>query len=73
MGDGTAFQTPLHKGSAVAVAFSSYDPLPVFRRGFFRRGEKEAKIYVQSPGFAKYYINGQKITKGGKNEAFVFG
>ena len=58
----------------MAVAFSSYDPLPVFRRGFFsERGVKEAKIYVQSPGFAKYYINGSEITRGGKNEAFVFG
>ena len=43
-------------------SFSLYDPAPRFRREFTLQGYKNAKIFVQSPGFAKYYINGQDIT-----------
>lgn len=40
------------------------DPLPFFRREFESDGEIEsAKIFVQSPGFATYYINGKPITE----------
>lgn len=39
------------------------DPLPLFRRVFEIDEEvKSAEIFVQSPGFATYYINGEPIT-----------
>ena len=44
--------------------FSFYDPLPFFRREIvLDEPIRSAKIFVQSPGFAKYYINGNPITK----------
>lgn len=44
--------------------FSLYDPIPLFRKEFVVTEEiKSAEIFVQSPGFACYYINGQSITK----------
>ena len=52
------------KAVPAPTEFSLYDPLPVFRRSFYVEGSiKEAKIFVQSPGFAKYYINGEEITE----------
>ena len=52
------------KARAEATAYSEYDPLPIFRRSFCIDSDvNEAKIFVQSPGFAKYYINGQPITE----------
>ena len=44
--------------------FSFYDPLPFFRREIELSAPiRSAKIYVQSPGFAKYYINGKPVTE----------
>ncbi|MBR3879691.1 MAG: family 78 glycoside hydrolase catalytic domain [Clostridia bacterium] len=40
------------------------DPIPMFRREFVIDKEvKSAEIFVQSPGFAEYRINGQLITE----------
>ena len=43
--------------------FSFYDPAPLFRREFDIDALGEARIFVQSPGFARYYINGEDITE----------
>ncbi len=44
-------------------AYSLYDPLPVFRREFTLNCEvNKAKIILQSPGFARCFINGKPIT-----------
>ena len=43
--------------------FSFYDPAPFFRKEFTLKDISEAHIFVQSPGFARYYINGKDITK----------
>ena len=44
--------------------YTFVDPLPFFRREFELDGEVEsARIFVQSPGFACYYINGKPITE----------
>jgi alpha-L-rhamnosidase len=44
--------------------FSLYDPLPLFRREFeLSEDVEQARIFVQSPGFASYYINGKNITE----------
>ena len=52
------------KARKEVTAFSENDPLPVFRQSFYLEKDiKNAKIFVQSPGFAKYYINGQPITE----------
>ncbi|MBQ8408204.1 MAG: family 78 glycoside hydrolase catalytic domain [Clostridia bacterium] len=50
------------KAEKCASAFSLYDPAPRFRKEFTIRHCENARIFVQSPGFAKYYINGQDIT-----------
>ena len=51
------------KATEHANPFSFYDPLPLFRKEFEIMEEiSEAKIYVQSPGFATYYLNGERIT-----------
>lgn len=42
--------------------FSLYDPAPIFRKEFDLEVICDAKIFVQSPGFARYYINGHDIT-----------
>ena len=43
--------------------YSLYDPLPLFRKSFFLDGEIDlSEIFVQSPGFARYFINGVEIT-----------
>jgi len=42
--------------------FSLYDPAPFFRKEFMLERVENARIYVCSPGFAKYYINGRDIT-----------
>ncbi len=45
-------------------AFSLYDPIPLFRREFTLTQEiREATLFVQSPGFANYYVNGKPITE----------
>ena len=44
--------------------YSEYDPIPMFRREFvIEEDVKNAEIFVQSPGFAEYRINGQLITE----------
>ena len=45
--------------------FSFYDPAPLFRKDFVVDDSEivKAEIYVQSPGFACFYINGDPITK----------
>ncbi len=43
--------------------FSFYDPAPMFRKEFEVDNPREAHVFVQSPGFAKYYINGTDITE----------
>ena len=44
--------------------YSEYDPIPMFRREFvIEEDVKCAEIFVQSPGFAEYRINGQLITE----------
>ena len=44
--------------------YFSYDPLPMFRKEFeITEDIQNARIYVQSPGFACYYINGKNITE----------
>lgn len=43
--------------------FSLYDPAPLFRKVVeIDEDIKEAQIWVQSPGFAEFYINGKRIT-----------
>ncbi len=42
--------------------YSFYDPAPFFRKEFFIENMENARIFVQSPGFARYYINGCDIT-----------
>lgn len=43
--------------------FSLYDPSPLFRREFEINEEiREAKLFVQSPSFAEYYINAISVT-----------
>lgn len=51
------------KAEESAAAFSLYDPAPVFRKEFSVSSPKSAKIFVQSPGFARYYINGRDVTE----------
>ena len=51
------------KAEESAAAFSLYDPAPIFRKEFSVKSLKEARIFVQSPGFARYYINGKDITE----------
>ena len=52
------------KAQKTPSEFSLYDPLPLFRREFeLTEDVRESKIFVQSPGFATYYINGTKITE----------
>ena len=51
------------KAEECAREYSLYDPAPVFRREFDLGSVEGARITVQSPGTAKYYINGQDITE----------
>ena len=51
------------KAEESAAAFSLYDPAPMFRKEFSVKSPKKARIFVQSPGFARYYINGKDITE----------
>ncbi len=52
------------KAEKTPLDFSLYDPIPLFRKEFeINEDIKTAKIYVQSPGFATYYLNGKNITK----------
>ena len=52
------------KAEKGARPFSLYDPIPFFRREFnvSLSEVKDAKVYVQSPGFAEFFINGEPIT-----------
>lgn len=44
--------------------YTLYDPLPLFRKVFEINEEiNSAEIFVQSPGFATFYINGEPITE----------
>ena len=52
------------KAQKVHSEYTFDDPLPFFRREFEIEGDIEnARIFVQSPGFACYYINGKPITE----------
>lgn len=52
------------KADKTPPEYSLYDPIPFFRKEFEIQDEvKDAQIYVQSPGFACFYINGQIITE----------
>ena len=51
------------KAAESASEFSLYDPAPIFRKDFSVKSPKNARIFVQSPGFARYYINGRDITE----------
>ena len=50
------------KAEECAAGFSLYDPAPIFRKEFNLCELGKAEIFVQSPGFAKFYINGCDIT-----------
>ena len=41
------------KAEESAAAFSPYDPAPIFRKEFLVSSPKNARIFVQSPGFAR--------------------
>ena len=44
--------------------YSHYDPAPCFRKEFLWEGDVgKARLFLQSPGFAKVYINGKSITE----------
>ena len=51
------------KAEESAAEFSLYDPAPIFRKEFVPDKLGKAEIFVQSPGFAKFYINGHDITE----------
>ena len=53
------------KGKKRAAEFSLNDPLPFFRRKFTLESDElgEGRIFVQSPGFTVFYINGEPITE----------
>lgn len=53
------------KAQSVASEFSFFDPAPLFRKEFEWKGDtiKSARMYVQSPGFAYFYLNGKNITE----------
>jgi alpha-L-rhamnosidase len=58
------FNAKYIKAQEAPSAFSLYDPIPLFRKEFELDSEIEmASIFVQSPGFAEYYINGKRITE----------
>ena len=51
------------KAQAVRSDFLLYDPIPFFRREFeINEDVHNAEIFVQSPGFATYFINGEPVT-----------
>ena len=52
------------KAAEKASDFSLCDPIPFFRREFKvdLSSVGKAEIYVQSPGFAEFFINGEPIT-----------
>ena len=57
------YQAKYIKAQETPSEFSLYDPIPLFRREFeLTEDIREARIFVQSPGFAEYYINGKRIT-----------
>jgi len=52
------------KAQKSAPEYGICDPLPLFRKKFFVDSDAErAEIYVQAPGFARYFINGTEITE----------
>ncbi len=51
------------KAERCASGFSLFDPAPLFRKEFSVKSPKSARIFVQSPGFARYYINGRDVTE----------
>ena len=52
------------KASEDAQPFSYYDPVPLFRKEIEIKGPiRSAQLTVQSPGFGKFYINGQDVTE----------
>lgn len=47
-----------------AAAYSLYDPAPLFRKEINIEGNiGRARIFVQAPGFAEFYINGRSVTE----------
>ena len=53
------------KADAEALPFSYYDPAPLLRKEIELSREElgHAELFVQSPGFARYYINGEDVTR----------
>jgi alpha-L-rhamnosidase len=52
------------KAQAQPEEYALYDPLPFFRKEFtVTEPVENARVFVQSPGFAVYYLNGKRITE----------
>ncbi|MBQ3063546.1 MAG: family 78 glycoside hydrolase catalytic domain [Clostridia bacterium] len=52
------------KATEEAPVFSSFDPLPFFRREIVLSEQvRHAELLVQAPGFGKFYLNGREITE----------
>jgi len=51
------------KATKSASDYSLYDPAPIFRKEFSVGSFEKARIFVQSPGTARYYINGHDVTE----------
>lgn len=57
------FSAVIIKATPEPEAFSLYRPLPLFRREFEITDEIEsAEMFVVSPGFGRFFINGREIT-----------
>ena len=65
MNDASVFDGAKYvKAQQAPSTFSFYDPAPLFRKEFTVDEEIcEASMLVQSPGFAKFFLNGQDITE----------
>ncbi len=53
------------KAAERPATFSLHDPIPFFRRTFTvsRDGVRDARVYIQAPGFAEVFINGKPMTE----------
>ena len=52
------------KAAESASGFSLYDPAPIFRKEFTVRRYENAKIFVQSPGFAcSFHISSASLKR----------
>ncbi len=62
--DGVFFGAKYIKAQKKRSDYVFYDPIPMFRREFdIDEDIMSAEIFVQSPGFAEYRINGHLITE----------